>query len=198
MKMLISLVVLSISFSFSSTYASQKTVARTLEEVVIEDTAGRPVERINIAAHEQANAEPAEKRWTLLKKRFYEAAERGNIVYATLLLEELLLGEKILSLINHQDSNPLLRSPLMAAALGGHVEMCQFLIARGALTGLLNIGKMTAFELARIHGREAVCNLFKTLEESQDTTRFSRYARTYWWAGLPLGLVVLLYYLRRK
>lgn len=52
-------------------------------------------------------------------------------------------------------------TPLMAAAMGGHIELARLLIELGAHLGLRNSWGMTALDLARWHDYEEVTALLE-------------------------------------
>ena len=105
-------------------------------------------------------------------KSLYQAAVDGDLA---------LVKHHIAEEVNPNYQHPeILRTPLVASLIEGHMEIAQYLLAHGADPSLVSeLDNLSPLQAAQKHGRGAFANELKLLGAKQTTQPF-------WWRWLPI------------
>ncbi len=105
-------------------------------------------------------------------KNLYQAAVDGNLG---------LVQHHIIEDVNPNYQHPeILRTPLVASLVEGHIEVARFLLAHGADPSLVSeLDNLSPLQAAKKHGHQEFADYLKRIGAKESNEPF-------WWRWLPV------------
>lgn len=106
-------------------------------------------------------------------KSLYQAAEDGNLA-----LVQYHLAESVNPNYQHPE---ILRTPLVASLVEGHLDVACYLLDNGADANLMSeMDNLTPLQAARLHGHRGM------MERLRQRGAVEPAAKPFWWRWLPV------------